>query len=79
MKKLLNMKNLFKKPKQRNLNHWKIFTVAMGLLLISMLALAQRYERAIYVTIFTLVTYVLISIKEKQKTAPQRDINKKNP
>jgi phage-related protein len=79
MKKLLNMKNLFKEPKQRNLNHWKFFTVAMGLLLISMLALAQRYERAIYVTVFTLITYVLISIKEKQKTAPQRDINKKNP
>lgn len=61
------MKNLFKEPKQRNLNHWKFFTVVMGLLLISMLALAQRYERAIYVIVFTIITYVAIILKEKQK------------
>jgi len=65
------------KEKQKNLLHWKIFTVAMSLLLIGMLCLAQRYERAIYVTVFAVVTYVLILIKEKQKTAPQRDINEK--
>lgn len=64
--KRLNMKNLFKESKKRNLNHWKFFTVAMGLLLISMLALAQRYERAIFVFILGIVTFVAILRKERK-------------
>jgi len=64
--------NYLKQPKKQNLNHWKFFTVAMGLLLITMLYLDHRYERAIFVTGFTVIVFLLLNIKEKQK------INNKN-
>lgn len=64
--------NYLKQPKKQNLNHWKFFTVAMGLLLIRMLYLDHRYERAIFVAGFTVVTLIVLTIREKQ------NINNKN-